>query len=192
MHNLQDSTQTAKQVLPPVAYTTPLSGLHLQGDTLAEHLQNRSDGPQLLVFVRHFGCIFCREMVADLRKATRKNPQYPAVTLFYQGTIEEGRRFFRNLWPGVPAVADKPKYFYNAFGLNRGGTREMFGPKVWACGVRAAAKGYFIGKPVGDPWVMPGLFLVQGREIRWQYDFAHAGDHPNFSRLPQQLGLAQP
>ena len=65
--------------------------------------------------------------------------------------------------------------------------KEMFGPEVWACGVRAARKGHFIGAPVGDPWIMPGLFLVQEEHILWQHDYRHAGDHPDFAgvgRLP--------
>lgn len=63
--------------------------------------------------------------------------------------------------------------------------KEMFGPEVWACGVRATLKGSFIGRPVGDPWTMPGLFLVQGDKILWRRDFRHAGDHPDWSAIPQ-------
>lgn len=61
----------------------------------------------------------------------------------------------------------------------------MFGSEVWACGARATLKGHTIGKPVGDPWMMPGLFLVTdtGR-ILWQHDYSHAGDHPNFADIP--------
>jgi len=114
---------------------------------------------------------------------------YPDVLLFYQGSIEDGAAFFRRLWPEARAVSDLPQKFYTAFGIQRGGMKEMFGPEVWVCGVRAAAKGHFIGAPVGDPWLMPGLFLVDGEQIIWRRDFRHAGDHPDFAAIPRLAGL---
>ena len=72
---------------------------------------------------------------------------------------------------------------YQRFGLARGSAAQMFGARVWACGVRAALKGHFIGKPVGDPWLMPGVFVVHGEQVLWQHDFVHAGDHPNIPKL---------
>lgn len=114
---------------------------------------------------------------------------YPDVLLFYQGSLEDGAAFFRRLWPEARAVSDLPQKFYTACGIQRGGMKEMFGPEVWACGVRAAAKGHFIGAPVGDPWLMPGLFLVDGAQIVWRHDFRHAGDHPDFAAIPRLAGL---
>jgi len=42
----------------------PVSGVNLAPGTLRAQLGER---PTLLVFLRHFGGIFCREAVADLR-----------------------------------------------------------------------------------------------------------------------------
>lgn len=112
-------------------------------------------------------------------------PDYPELLFFYQGSIEDGEAFFRRLWPEARAVSDLPLKFYDAFGVERGGLREMFGPEVWACGVRAARKGSFIGAPVGDPWIMPGLFLVRDEQVLWRHAFRHAGDHPDFAQIPQ-------
>jgi hypothetical protein len=63
----------------------------------------------------------------------------------------------------------------------------MFGPGVWLAGARAALKGNTVGKPVGDPWTMPGLFLLKGDAILWRHTFRHAGDHPDFARIPEVL-----
>lgn len=166
----------------------PVAGLNLRPGTL--HDQISGAPATLLVFLRHFGCIFCRETVKDLREIAEKHPSYPPVLFFYQGSVEEGQAFFRRLWAEARAVADPDKRFYDALGIQRGGMREMFGPEVFACGMRAAAKGHFIGQPVGDPWVMPGLFLVDAQgAVVWSHDFRHAGDHPDFlsiaDRLPQ-------
>jgi hypothetical protein len=179
--------------ISPLLLETPVTGLNLfhpnrhandSNATLGEVLGNT---PKLLVFVRHFGCIFCREMIADVRAAAEKDVTFPDVIFFYQGTAAQGQDFFSSLYPTAKAIADLPKVFYDGFGLQQGGMKEMFGAEVWACGIRAALKGHFIGAPIGDPWVMPGLFLVHHHRIVWQHDFSHAGDHPDWTSLPKQF-----
>ncbi len=112
-------------------------------------------------------------------------PDYPPVIFFYQAGVDEGREFFDRYWPEARAVSDPKQEFYRGFGLERGGIRQLFAPEVWVCGLRAAAKGHFIGAPAGDPFQMPGLFLAKGSSIVWKHDFKHAGDHPDFASITQ-------
>jgi hypothetical protein len=158
----------------------PIDGVHLQYSTLGEEL---SQGPSLLIFLRHFGCMFCRETVKDIRAIVEREAAYPLVLFFYQGTVAQGEAFFKRYYPSARAVADPTKYFYTHFGLERGSIGQMFGPEVWACGVQSLMKGNFIGLPVGDPWTMPGAFLVQDESIIWQHTYRHVGDHPAFDAL---------
>jgi hypothetical protein len=122
--------------------------------------------------------------VADLRRTVQQQPDYPPLLFFYQGTVEDGQAFFDRLWPEARAVSDKAVFFYKRFQIERGGLREVLNPEVLACGVRAAGKGNTGGMPIGDPWIMPGLFLVRGERILWQHDFKHIGDHPDWAKLP--------
>jgi hypothetical protein len=62
----------------------------------------------------------------------------------------------------------------------------MFGAATWTAGLRALRKGHFIGRPVGDPWMMPGMFLVADGAILWSHDFEHAGDHPDFDTIAER------
>jgi len=109
------------------------------------------------------------------------------VLFVYQGTEADGQSFFERYWPGVRAVADMDKVIYRGFGLQRGNLRQLAGPEVFACGLRATAKGHMIGKTIGDPMQMPGLFLVAGAQILWSHDYAHAADHPDWTALPTKL-----
>jgi hypothetical protein len=68
----------------------------------------------------------------------------------------------------------------------------MVGIQVWTCSFRAMAKGNFIGKPVGDPWIMPGVFLVHENEILWSHHFRHQGDHPDWAAIPKNVSLPEP
>lgn len=123
--------------LPAELLESPVQGLNLTGATLRDQLN--PNGQTLLVFLRHFGCIFCREMVADLRKISRATPDYPPILFFYQGTLEEGEAFMRKLWAQARAIADLPKRFYDAFGLERGTLGRCSGRRYGraACGLPA-------------------------------------------------------
>ena len=113
----------------------------------------------------------------------KAEPSYPAILFFHQGTLEDGNQFFGESWPEARAVSDPKRFFYDAFDLKAGGLRQLFGPGVWLKAIRAARKGHSIGLPIGSPWLMPGLFLLQGSSILWSWEFRHVGDHPDFAKL---------
>ena len=120
----------------------------------------------------------------DVRFLVNTTPDFPVPLFFYLGTVEEGRTFLSKAWPEARAVSDPDKKFYRAFQLKQGNLGQGFGPGALACALRATAKGHRGGIPVGDPWQMPGMFLVQGEAVLWQHDFAHIGDHPDLTALP--------
>jgi len=91
-----------------------------------------------------------------------------------------GADFLDSLWPGAAGIADPDKRLYQDFQVGRGGVSEMFGPSSVACGIRATAKGNFIGRKQGDPWTLPTFVLVDGDQILWRHDGSHAGDHPRW------------
>ena len=170
--------------------------------TLRDQLSD--DGPTLLAFLRDFGCIFCREMIKDVRVAAEtadreSGPRrFPRVVFVHQASVESGERFFGRYWPGVPAISDPDKHLYEAVGLGRGSVLQLLGPRVWVSGVRALVKGHVPGmKRDGDKWTMPGLLLVDppaGDEspgvVRWSHRFRHAADSPDFHTLAHQKPAA--
>ena len=120
-----------------------------------------------------------------MRRAAESDPHYPAVLLFYLGTIEEGQAFFSRHWPAARAVADPAQRFYRGFGLTHGAISHLFGPAVWMAALRAAVKGNGVGQPSGDVLTMPGFVLVEDTRILWRHALRHIGDHPDFSKIPQ-------
>lgn len=57
-------------------------------------------------------------------------------------------------------------------------------------GLRALFKGNGVGRPVGDPLTLPGLFLVRDLQIIAAHNFRHAGDHPRWSAVADQVRAA--
>lgn len=175
------------QIIDQAVLDQAVTGINLKPGTLRDQLH--AERPMLFVFLRHFGCIFCRETIGEISQASGTDSTYPDVLFFYQGSAEYGRSFFETVWPEARAVADLPRFFYDAFDVRRGTMRQMMGPDVIACGIRASRKGYGLGMPTSDPLVMPGLFLVQGERVIWTHDFKHAGDHPDFAAIPGLAGV---
>ncbi len=159
-----------------------VSGMNLVPGTLRDQL---GSGLNLLVFLRHFGCVFCRETLADVRVQVENEPRFPPPLFFFEGTPTEGKAFLRRYWPELRAVADPTSQFYEGFGIDRGGLMRMLGPGVWRAKSRAQAKGHQNGERSGDIWRMPGLFLARGREIVWSHDYGHAGDIPDYPLIGQ-------
>jgi hypothetical protein len=103
------------------------------------------------------------------------------------GEPDEARAFFERLWPGARAISDPAAEFYAAFGIGRMHSLDLLRPSLWAAGLRALAKGNAPGLPSGDPWVEPGLFLIEGGRVARSHVFRHIGDHAD---LGEWMALA--
>ncbi len=174
--------------IPEKSLERVVSGMNLAPGRLRDQLD---DDSLLFVFLRHFGCIFCRETIADLRAKTESDPRFPRTLFFFQGGATEGRAFMRRYWPTARAVADPEAQFYADFGIERGSLLQNLGPSVLRARKRAVAKGHTNGPRSGDIWRMPGVILTRGEEILWVHAVQHAADHPDLDQLAElasQLG----
>ena len=82
-------------------------------------------------------------------------------------------------------IADPDQVLHRAFEVPRGGWREMFGLRSWMAGVRATARGKFIGAKVGDGWTLPVWTTVDGDRVLWRWVGTHAGDRPDLADIPR-------
>lgn len=131
--------------------------------------------------------MFCREAVAELRRTSEADPEYPRVLLFHLGTPEEGDAFLGAAWPGARAVSDPDAEVYEAFSIGRGRIGQLLGPSVILRGLRALLGGHGVGKPVGDPLRMSGAVAIRDRSPIWSHTARHVGDHPDWAAIPAAL-----
>ncbi len=151
--------------------------------------------PVLLVFLRHTGCTFCREALADLAQRRQELESAGArLVLVHMSREEEGRRFLaRYGLENVETISDPERAIYRAFGLPRGSFGDLFGPRVWVRGFQAGIlAGHGVGALAGDGFQMPGVFLLFHGEIIRSYRHQSASDRPDYFSLVTGAGYAAP
>lgn len=154
--------------------------------TLSEYWK-ASDKGLALIFVRHFGCPFCKEHVATLIK--RQNEFTAAgvdIVVVGNGSAERAKAFAVQMKTPFPVVTDPSGEAYSAFRLKKAEKKSVFAPQTLLAGVRAASKGYF-PKPVqGDPLQLQGQFLIDPHGVVW-----HADRPLTMSDIPSPDALLQ-
>lgn len=151
--------------------------------TTGETLLEASQKDQLaIVFLRHFGCTFTRQLLGNLR-AMHRRAEEEGARLILVHMLQEGeeREFVED--DGVARIADPRCDLYRAFGLGKGGFLELFGPKVLYRGALAFFRGCGVGMLKGDGLQMPGAFLFRNGRILEAQKAASAADLPNVDKL---------
>lgn len=148
-------------------------------------LELSNSGPMLLVFLRHFGCMFCRETLSDLHDSLLDMERRDVrVVLAHMGSEEDASTLFARygLAP-LSRVSSSDRMLYKAFGLSRAKTGEFLcADAVKRCG-QALMSGHSIGRVQGDLLQMPGVFLIDGNRVLHSFRHRHAGDRPDYVRI---------
>jgi len=142
-------------------------------------------GPVLLVFLRHFGCTFCREMVAELaEKRGEIEAQGSRLAFVHLGTEEKAKSFFAYYkLQDVPRFADPDAHLYKEFGLARAKLGQYLNSESIYRMIFAWLDGHFIGLPAGDVQRMPGVFLMQENKIRRAFRHELVSDRTDYVAL---------
>ncbi|MGD1844940.1 MAG: SelL-related redox protein [Salibacteraceae bacterium] len=142
--------------------------------------------PVLLVFLRHFGCTFCRETLATLARDKELIEKVGTkVVLVHMIDEKDARKeVVRFGVENIARISDPEKQLYDAFGLHRGSLKQLFGWKMWLRGADAGVlKGHWVGFEKGDGFQMPGVFLLQHGQVTKAYRHHTAADTPDYRFL---------
>lgn len=153
------------------------------GRSLAEWSADRN---VLLVFLRHSGCTFCREALADLAEHRSEIEDNATLVLVHmQSESEQSQSFFAGYELGdVPRISDPDCRLYRTFELQRGKFSQLFGFGVWRRGfVAAILKRHLVGKLNGDGFQMPGAFVLRNSKIIDAFRHQNAAERPDYCEL---------
>jgi peroxiredoxin len=146
------------------------------------------DQPVMLVFLRHFGCTFCREALADIADQRHQLEESGMQLVFVHMTDNDvaERYFNRYKLEGVLHISDPECEYYAAFGLVKGNFTQLFGLQSWIRGFSAGVvSGHGVGPQLGDGFQMPGIFVLQDGEVKNSFIHKLASDRPDYFDLVQ-------
>ena len=143
--------------------------------------------PVMLVFLRHFGCIFCKEALSDLAEKRKdfENKGFQLVFV-HMSKNEVADDYFKNYdLEGVSHISDPTAKFYKSFKLTKGSFMQLYGLQTWIRGYAAKKEGHQLemAKHLGDATQMPGLFLLQNGEICEQFIHSRASERPDYNKF---------
>ena len=155
-----------------------------EGKTLKEYTDQQ---PILLVFLRHFGCVFCKEALADLAEQRKAIEQKGTQIIFvHLSTNDIAEGYFQQFGlEGVNHVSDPDSNYYSAFGITKGSFSQLYGLSTWMRGYAARKQGYKleVAKVLGDSTQMPGIFLIHRDEVKQRYIHRYASERPDYMKL---------
>lgn len=144
------------------------------------------DSRVMLVFLRHFGCTFCREMLDDISKMrTKIQKEGITIVLVHMVGDDEANEVLKIYkLNDLPRISNPEMDLYNAWGLEQGTISQLFGMKVWWRGLTAGViNGHGIGWLKGNGFQMPGVFLVENEKVIDQFIHKSAADRPDYWNL---------
>ncbi len=152
-----------------------------------------TSGPTLFTLLRHYGCVFCREWVAVLGKnhAALIEAGFGQIVGLGIGQPKHAQRVCGRRAPAMLCLANESTTTHESYGLERGTAATMLSPKTVLAGTKATLAGHLaLEAPTGDPWMMPGTFVVDRQGvIQYAFYSQNPGDHPALTDL---MRVAQP
>ena len=153
------------------------------GKTVLELSQNKT---VLLVFLRHFGCTFCREALHELSELEDSIKEMNAtLVLVYLSTEEIAMPYLeRYELTHCETISDPYCKFYAEFGLMKGSFNQLFGFRSWVRGIESVVvKGHGVGAVLGDGFQMPGVFTIRRGNVVREFRHKAVSDRPDYLEM---------
>ena len=144
--------------------------------------------PVLLVFLRHFGCSFCRmtiSQIGELQEELRSRGVRPVFVHLGSPEIAKAHFDFYEL-SDVERIHDPEASIYRSdtFGLGQQNPWwQLVNPFVIFGWLKGTIFKYGIGQIQGDGSQMPGVFFLKGPKIVRKFIYRNISDQPKWLKL---------
>jgi AhpC/TSA antioxidant enzyme len=137
-----------------------------------------ADHPAVIVWLRHFGCVFCREQVAEIRANRGAIEALGGGIAFVGNGSARAAAWFQQRYAADSTVLTDPELVsYRAIGA-RSGLLSTLGPGAWGAGIRAFRSGARQSTTKGHAYQQGGLVVMApGSRVLYQHVSRAAGDH---------------
>ncbi|WCL81428.1 SelL-related redox protein [Saprospira sp. CCB-QB6] len=163
-----------------------LEAIYTQKDENLLELSQRQ--PVLLIFLRHFGCTFCKQTMSDLAKVRAEIEAKGLLPIIVHMAPEElaNKRLHHFNLPDIGHVSDPDLSLYAYFGLKKGTFSQLYGLKVVVGGMKALAEGFSlpsISKEYGSISQMPGVFVLEAGEVKLEFIHSTAAERADYMQI---------
>jgi hypothetical protein len=144
--------------------------------------------PVLLIFLRHFGCAFCRQALDQVAQIRTQIAARGAIPVFvHLGSPERAKPYFDYYQlSDVERVSNPDASLYQSpvFALSRRNPLlHLISPAVWKGWLSGALRKYGIGSIKEDAHQMPGVFFLKDRRIVRGFRYQSIADEPDYLKL---------
>jgi peroxiredoxin len=138
----------------------------------------------VLMFVRHFGCLFCRQQIAGIEPLLDRIRSCRAeLFVIGHGSPDDARVFAAEQALRAPLLTDPSRRSYCALEMRRG-LASVLTPAVVARSLTALRAVFRQSRIAGDPLQQGGVVVIApGGVERFRFISQAAGDHPT----PRQI-----
>lgn len=143
--------------------------------------------PVLLIFLRHFGCVFCKEAMTDI-SALKESIFAKGVKIVFVHMAENkiADTYFKEFnLSDCKHISDTQKKFYRLFGLRKGSFTQLYGMQTWVRGFAPENKKHKleVSKSLGDATQMPGIFHINEGIIQKSFIHNLASEKPDYLQM---------
>lgn len=154
-----------------------------QGKTLDKLSQER---PVLVVFLRHGGCPFCRQVLDQLQALSaqleQRNLQLAIVHMMDNEQAE--KLLSRYALHNVQHFSDPERKLYELFQVKRGSLSETIGPAIWWSGFKTTIlSGYLPGIPGKDIQQLGAAVILDKSHVVASHFSQNSADLPDWDQL---------
>ena len=145
----------------------------------------------VLMFVRHFGCLFCRQQIASIGPFLDRIRSCRAeLFVVGHGSPEDARAFAAEQPLRAPLLTDPSRRSYCALDMRRG-LASVLTPAVAARSLTALRAGFRQSRVAGDPLQQGGVVVIApGGVERFRFISQSAGDHPTPHQILSALQVS--
>jgi peroxiredoxin len=143
-----------------------------------EELTKQSKAPSfVLVFLRQFGCIFCRRRLSDLVELKplldARGVQLIAIG---NGSLKAAKKVLGEFGLTCPVLLDQKQKSYRLMNLHRGIRAALLNAKTMAKIGETFRMGFKQGRSSGDQLQLGGFFVCQGTRVTFAHPDRYSGD----------------
>ncbi|WP_339729041.1 SelL-related redox protein [uncultured Gimesia sp.] len=154
-----------------------------QGKTLDKLSEER---PVLVVFLRHGGCPFCRQVLAQLQALSAKIEQRNLqLAIVHMMDLEQADKLLsRYALENVQHFSDPERKLYEVFQVRRGKLSETIGPAIWWSGFKTTIlSGYLPGIPGKDIQQLGAAIILDKGNVVASHFSQNSSDLPDWDQL---------